>query len=138
MAVDSAEKVAFSGETVLEKIAEILNVARKPVLKDHLMRTCGLNGRQFKKYVMGLLLPCGLLDLYPAENRGIPGPKSHHRMLYQTSKKGEIFLERYSELQRLLSVDDATLKSPFFIRRGVQWLTNMNLNFVPTVQESHT
>lgn len=87
---------------MLEKIADILTLARKPVLKDHIIRKCNLNSSDFSKYVTQLLQG-GLLNAYPAINlKHVPGRKTRHRMIYQTSRKGRLFLKRYNELLMLL------------------------------------
>jgi hypothetical protein len=36
---------------MIEKLAEILQIAKKPVLKDHIIRTCGLRSETFPSYV---------------------------------------------------------------------------------------
>ena len=88
---------------MMEKFAEILIVAKQPALKNHIMRKCNLNSVRFNKYI-SQLLESGLLDTYPALDRHMPGPKTRHRMIYQTSKKGLEFLERYKELLTLLEI----------------------------------
>jgi len=93
----------FWGERVIEKIVEILTIARDPILRDHLMRACSLSNVTFNGYVIQLLLPCGLLDAYPA-NLGIPGRPTRHRMEYQVSQKGQKFLELYNELKKLMAL----------------------------------
>jgi len=89
---------------VLEKIAEILTLAKQPILKDHIMRKCNLSSLLYERYI-NQLLELGLLDVYPAiDLKGVRGPKSHHRMIYQTSQKGLEFLKRYRELLTLLEI----------------------------------
>jgi predicted transcriptional regulator len=89
---------------MLEKIVDILTVAKNPILKWPLMRACSLSSLTFNKYVTQLLQR-GLLDAYPAVNlKHTSGPKNHRRMIYQTSQKGLEFLKRYNELLTLLEI----------------------------------
>jgi len=87
---------------LLEKIAEILTVAMKPVLKRPLMDACNLSNLTFNVYITQLLLPLGLLDAFPAVGKTVGRP-TRHRMLYQTSQQGEKFLEVYKQLEKLLT-----------------------------------
>jgi len=104
---------------MLEKIAEILTKAKIPILKDPLKLACGLSSITFNEYITQLLLPCGLLDAYPALNirshgrplkgmttwpNHMPGPRSRHRMIYQTSRKGFEYLKYFDELMISLQV----------------------------------
>jgi predicted transcriptional regulator len=87
---------------MLEKIVEILTVARQPVLKCHIMSKCAFSSRTFRPYIT-LLIQSGLLDAYPAIDLRLSGhPTTRHRMIYQTNKKGMEFLKRYNELLMLL------------------------------------
>jgi len=88
---------------MLETVVKILNASKKPILKHPLMCACNLSSLTFKKYVIDLLLPCGLLDAYPAVNLRIPGRKTRHRMFYQTSQKGKKLLKHFREIEKLLS-----------------------------------
>ena len=86
----------------MDKFAEILTVAKQPALKSQIIQKCGLSNETFNQYIHRLL-ESGLLDAYPAiDLKHMSGPKSHHRMVYQTSKKGMEFLKRYNELLTLL------------------------------------
>jgi len=85
---------------VLEKIAEILTVARKPMLKHPLLSACNLPSGS--KYVQKLV-QWELLDIYPAVGSKFSGRRTRHRMLYQTSQKGELFLKLYKGLTSLMS-----------------------------------
>ena len=87
----------------MEKFAEILIVAKQPALKNHIMRKCNLNSVRFNKYI-SQLLESGMLNAYPALDPHIPGPKTRHRMIYQTSTKGIEFLKRYNELLALMEI----------------------------------
>ena len=89
---------------LIEKIAEILTVAKQPCLKDHIICKCCSSSRSFKEY-LDLLLENGLLDAYPVLNsKHLSGRPTKRRMIYQTSKKGLEFLERYKELLTLLEI----------------------------------
>jgi len=85
---------------MLEKIATILAVATKPALKSHIIAKCTLVDNQVR-YITELV-EAGLLDAYPAIDLKLPGPRNHHRMVYQTSRKGKEFLKQYNDLVRLL------------------------------------
>ena len=91
------------GLKLMEKFAEILIVAKQPVLKDHIMRKCSLSTAYFDIYI-NQLLESGMLNAYPALDPHIPGPKTRHRMIYQTSTKGIEFLKRYNELLTLMEI----------------------------------
>ncbi len=98
----------------LKKIAEILTVAKQPVLKYHIQRKCNLSGSTLTEHI-NLLLENGLLDAYPAINlKHTPGRKNHHRMIYQTSRKGRLFLKQYNELLMLLQPVERVRKPPGF------------------------
>lgn len=85
----------------LEKIAEILTVAKQPQLKDHIIHKCSLSTETFNEY-LHLLLGNGLLDGYPTVGLKLRGRQTKGRMMYQTSVKGVLFLKRYAELTKLL------------------------------------
>jgi predicted transcriptional regulator len=88
---------------MLEKIAELLTVATKPVLKSRIMEKCTLATRQL--HYIDQLVEAGLLDAYPAiDLKHISGPKNRRRMVYQTSVKGKEFLKRYNDLLTLLEI----------------------------------
>ena len=86
---------------MLEKIAEILSAAKKPLLKSQLMYKCKLPSASANIYLQQLI-ESGLLDAYPADTKHMPGPKLNSRVDYQTSKKGLEFLECYQQLVALL------------------------------------
>lgn len=88
---------------MLEKVAAILEVAKQPVLKDHIMTKCDLSSLTFNKY-MTILLQNGLVNAYPALDLHMPGRKTRHRMIYQTSQKGTEFLKKYNELLSLMEI----------------------------------
>jgi len=89
---------------MLEKIAEILTVARKPILKHPLMAACNLPGTS--KYIQRLV-EWELLDVYPTVNQKLEGRPTRHRGTYQTSQKGEKFLRLYNALQKFLKINEA-------------------------------
>lgn len=85
-------------------MAEILTVAKRPVLKDHIIHKCGLSSLQRDRY-LNILLEAGLLDAYPAiDLKHVGGPKTRRRMICQTSQKGLEFLKRYNELLSLMEI----------------------------------
>jgi predicted transcriptional regulator len=91
-------------KTAMDKIVEILTEAKQPTLKNRIMQRCGLPSSDFTKYTLHLAA-CGLLTATPALNLRLKGP-SKSRMLYQTTEKGKIFLQKYAELLTLLEISD--------------------------------
>ena len=88
----------------IEKIAEILTVAKQPCLRDHIICKCSFRSYTFKPY-LNLLLENGLLDAYPVLNsKHLSGRPTKRRMTYQTSQKGLEFLKRYNELLTLMEI----------------------------------
>jgi predicted transcriptional regulator len=87
--------------TVLEKIAEILSAAKKPVLKSQIMYKCKMSTASANIYLQ-LLIQSGLLDAYPPDTKRLRGPKLNRRVVYQTSRKGFEFLNRYQRLVALM------------------------------------
>lgn len=86
----------------LEKIAEILTVAKQPCLAYHIIRKCSLRSVSFNKY-LELLLENGLLNAIPTVGlKHLAGRPTKRRMIYQTSVKGKLFLKQYAELTMLL------------------------------------
>jgi len=86
---------------MLGKIAEILTVAEKPVLKHMITSRCDLSSLTFDIYIRRLL-ENGLLDAYPAVHLRLNGHPTHRRMIYQTSTNGRLFLKQYKELKALM------------------------------------
>lgn len=98
----------------LEKIAEILTVAKQPCLAYHIKCKCSLSSKSFSKY-LELLLENGLLNAIPTVGlKHFVGRPTRRRMMYQTSVKGKLFLKRYAELTMLLKSEQLTYpNSPF-------------------------
>jgi predicted transcriptional regulator len=94
---EAAPKFCGRESTVLEKIAEILSVAKKPLLKSRIMFKCKLPSATANIYLQQLI-ESGLLDAYPADTKHLSGPKLNSRVVYQTSRKGIEFLEHYRQL----------------------------------------
>lgn len=88
---------------MLEKIAEILTVAKQPALKDQIMRQCKLTSHAFAVYTKPLI-ECELLRASPPLNLSLPGNPGKHRMIYQTTDKGIEFLKRYKALISLMEI----------------------------------
>ena len=104
LAISQLPQVKKVSEMLIEKIAEILTVAKQPCLKCHIKSKCGLSSYTFKPY-LNLLLENGLLDAYPVLNsKHLSGRPTKRRMIYQTSQKGLEFLKRYNELLTLMEI----------------------------------
>lgn len=89
----------------IEKIAEILTAAKQCALKHHIIQKSHLSNESFDQYIHQLL-QYGLLNAYPAiDLHYVAGPKTRHRMIYQTSRKGRQFLMIYDPLMQLLTVE---------------------------------
>jgi len=89
----------------IEKIAEILTATKQCALKHHIIQKCHLSNESFDQYIHQLL-QYGLLNAYPAiDLRHVAGPKTRHRMIYQTSRKGQQFLMIYDPLMQLLTAE---------------------------------
>jgi predicted transcriptional regulator len=86
---------------MLEKVAEILSAAKKPLLKSQLMYRCKLPSAAANIYLQQLI-QSGLLEAYPADTKHLSGPKLNSRVFYQTSRKGFEFLNRYRRLIALM------------------------------------
>jgi len=91
---------------MMEKLAEILTVAKQPALKQHIMQQCKLPTHAFAIYTQRLI-DCGLLRASPPLNLRLTGNPGKQRMIYQTTDKGREFLKRYSDL---LSLMETSLK----------------------------
>lgn len=90
----------------IEKIAQILTVAEKPVLQTRILVKCSLSTKMTRQYLRQLL-DSRLLECYPTENmKGLTGYKSKKRMIYQTSQKGKEFLRLYNELAALMQPEE--------------------------------
>jgi predicted transcriptional regulator len=90
-------------EMKMEKVVQILEVTRQPVLKCHITGKCNLSSFTFTNYI-SLLLQSGLLNAYPAIDLRLVGRPTRRRMIYQTSIKGKEFLKRYNDLLTLLEI----------------------------------
>jgi predicted transcriptional regulator len=88
-------------EAMLEKIAEILSAAKKPLLKSQIGYKCKLPSASANIYLQQLV-ESGLLDAYPADTKHLSGPKLNSRVFYQTSRKGFDFLNSYRRLIALM------------------------------------
>jgi predicted transcriptional regulator len=89
-------------KAVLEKIAEILSAAQKPLLKSQIMQKCQMCSAYANVYFKQLI-QSGLLDIYPADTKHLTGSKLNRRVVYQTSRKGIEFLKCYEQLIALMS-----------------------------------
>jgi predicted transcriptional regulator len=96
-----ASKFLWERKRMLEKIAEILSATKKPLLKSQIMYKCKLPSATANLYLQQLI-QSGLLDAYPADTKHLSGPKLNNRVVYQTSRKGIEFLERYRQLVALM------------------------------------
>jgi len=104
LAISQLPQVKKVSEMLIEKIAEILTVAKQPCLKDHIICKCSFRSYTFKPY-LNLLLENGLLGAYPVLNsKHLSGRPTKRRMIYQTSQKGLEFLKRYNELLTLMEI----------------------------------
>ena len=104
LAISQLPQVKKVSEMLIEKIAEILTVAKQPCLRDHIICKCSFRSYTFKPY-LNLLLENGLLDAYPVLNsKHLSGRPTKRRMTYQTSQKGLEFLKRYNELLTLMEI----------------------------------
>lgn len=86
----------FSKRNKLDIITSILKKAKQGETKTHLMYSCNLNYRQFKKYVI-LLLDIGFLEIHSF--------KCKNKQTLKTTSKGLKFLIKYIELKTLLNLD---------------------------------
>ena len=91
-------------KTMMRKIAEILTVAKYPILKDNIKHKCRMSSTSIEIYLKHLL-EAGLLDAYPAIDLRLSGRPSKHRMTYQTSRKGQLFLRKLDEIYLFFEIN---------------------------------
>jgi len=75
----------------MDVVADILDVARRRIMKTHLMLHCSMNFTQLEKY-LDFILEAELLTV---ENNG-------PHLIFKTSRKGKSFLKTYNSLKALM------------------------------------